>query len=269
MRASKEQTQADTTQLIENPVLYRLSVLRELGQQVIRNYHETWTRHAGIEMTFDEAERKVRSFHPQNTFLLTDKGKTRVVAQIHTLTVHASSLEELIERYPSYASVENDAKNPPAPDANILICFSINCQDGTKIKLPDRIQSPERTIIRMLPPMSKIAYSYMNIPYANVSSTDMLNKYLSVIRNHDTRSGGPVFMHEAFGGIAMAFLEHSRPQHIRAGEGNVLVVYPNDESQVQLFNQAKTQRLMWNSDDSIRDVIHRNNALLFTDILQP
>jgi hypothetical protein len=71
-------------------------------------------------------------------------------------------------------------------------------------------------------------------------------------------------MHHSFGAILFGALENSRPEHKAAGGGNMLVLYPKNKHEAELFEDIKRKR---SEDPSKINFVADGNAILFEDML--
>lgn len=264
---SKEDKNDEPNRLIENPMLHQLSKIEgNFIENLIYNYYSTWEK-SGIHLSRTETEQKIQRFHPDNTYVLQGSNSDRIVAQIHTVSIQVSSLNNLVDMFPTYASVERAAQKPPDEKANTMICFSLNCLPGYRIQLDHHTQSTAQTIIKMLPKtLRKFAYSYMNVPDEFATSRQLAQHYHQYLREGTQHTGGPVFMHEYFGGLTVAFLEQSRIEHLRAAGGNILVVYPTSPDEAEKFKKAKDSRSYTNPIEQTPFLTYYRDAVLYRDI---
>lgn len=210
------------------------------------NYTRTWAN-SGIDIGASEALRKISLFNPNYIYIFSEPATGELLGQIHTVPVFTGSLENFIRQYRTYKAVERKATDMTShPHPNFIICFSLNCKPGYFIKSDEKIVPLPKFILENLPaPESayKIGFSFINMLRPTDSDADSLMKrYRELIRLENTRLGGPAMMHEAFGGIVVAFLPNARPEHKLAAGGITLVVYPRGAEEAKIFKEIKEER---------------------------
>lgn len=230
--------------IIENPQVVSLSKAgRYIYGQLADIYFFSWNRE-GLCDSLDEASLKINSFDPEETFIVSDTSSGLVLAMINTLPVRAASIEDLCRQLPTYKSVEEaSSKAQKVFQPNFRICFSIVASPGFRILRGESSQGKTESLssflIRNLPQSPKIhqiAYSR----YSTITpNTNLVDYYFANLNN--PQALGPVGMHEHLGGLAVAFIENSRPEDTRGG-GNILVLYPNSEEEQLRFDRIKKAR---------------------------
>lgn len=228
---------------------YLLKSLVEIGNapldEMAANYSQTWAN-SGINVSSLEARRKISSFNPKGSYILLEPNTHELLGQIHVVPVFAASLKEFIRQFRTYKKVEEAACSEAQINPNFIICFSLNCKPGYYIKNGQEAVPLPKFILKHLPiPDSayKIGFSFINMEGPEEAGADsMLSRYKELVALDNTRSGGPAMMHEAFGGIVVAFLPNARPEHKAAGGGITLVVYPRNDRQIELFARIKVKR---------------------------
>lgn len=248
--------------LVNNTQIVCASSLSEIPLKSIAGiYSKTWAE-SGIVIDPETAYTKIARFNPDNIFLLMDSERKKTYATLLTALVEASSITDLVLQLPTYKSVEklSEESLPHAP--NFLVCFSLNCSNGYRVvDSLNRELSLARAILTGVPVphgVRKLGYSFIpNVPL----QTSLADHYLGCL--HDTRKLGPVGMHEALGGITVATIANSRSEHTNAGGGNVLVLYPIDNEEAQVFAEVKRKR---SEGPSQVTTVTENNVTYFCDI---
>ncbi len=247
------------TRYIENPLVVSAAQFPDYLHQTAIKYQHTWTG-AGICMSDDEAQREVASFHPASIFLLTDGRE--IFAQVHTAAIRVPSLIDLVRQFPTHASVRHQATEPPYPNPNFIVCFSLNCPPGYRVMHNGRETSLARALITgvpMPPGARRLAYSFVYVPPGQA----LMQHYIRHM--YDGTLAGPVLMHEqGFGGISVAVINGSRPEHTLGGGGNVLVLHPRDEEEAHVFALMKQAR----RDATSIETVPVGNAVVFADTLR-
>lgn len=237
--------------VIENPHIFRASDMPKVPLNLMaENYRLTWAK-AGIYLSFDEALNKVSAFNPKNIFLLMNTGSTELYAQLYTSPLFVKSIQDFITRFPTYKSIEESARKDGPEGPNIIVCFSLNCLDGFRtIDDTGREISLARAMLTISQTAGarKVAYSFIPnlIPGALPTSAQ-----------------GPVAMHEALGGLRVADLVSSRPEHVGANGHNVIVVYPLNANEKLRFDQIKLSRQESPSAVKLKVL---DNAIFFEDV---
>ena len=232
----------DTGPLIKSLVEIKIAPYWQMAE----NYSKTWSN-SGINIAQHEAERKILNFNPNGIFILLEPKTGELLGQIYTVPIKAESLPDFIHQFPTYRKVEEAAKKEFVANPNFVICFSLNCKPGYYVRKGGEVSALPKFILQNLPvPESayKIGFSFITMKGpSKASAHSMLSRYRELVKLEDTRSGGPAMMHEAFGGIIVAFLPGARPEHKLAGGGVTLVVYPRNPEEAGYFGKVKENRL--------------------------
>ena len=244
----------------------RLGNIENAGQnlfdQMAENFSDTWANSELIIGT-DAARKLIGSFNPKYSYVLLEPPTNFLLAQIHTIPAYAESITDFIDQFRTYDTALKAAQGEPPPNANFLICFSLNCKPGIKIG-EEGIPLP-RFVLKNLPnphSLYKIGFSFMTaVDPKQTDAYSMMKRYLELLKKEDTRSGGPAMMHEAFGGVVVAFLPHARPEHTSAAGGITLVVYPKNDAEYRIFEKVKEERRKWGLP-----AIGHNGAVILTDV---
>ncbi len=240
---AKAEGQNKSEVIIKNPQAVRLSEADSLlYPQLTDIFFQAW-HNEGLCENPDTAERKVYSFDPEEAFAVIDKDTGLALAMINTLPVEVANIEDLCRKFPTYSSVEfASISHHKATFPNFRICFSVVATPGFRVLRGESSQTESLAsfLLRNLPQnlnIHQIAYSR----YSNIApNTKLADYYLANL--DDPKMLGPVGMHEHLGGLAVAFLEGSRPEDLRGGGGNILVLYPNTPEEQQHFDHLKKAR---------------------------
>lgn len=233
---NKEIEQKDRL-VINSATVLRLSDCPDLAPELNQIYFQSWNQE-GLCNTPDDAKSKIELLDPRQAFVLVDLNR-KVLAAIHTLHSDAQDIYQLCQQYPSYQSVEaTSSKRREITSKHFRICFSLIALPGYRIQSPDmtRDVSLSQYLIKNLPPepeIYRIAYS-----------------------RHPA-----VRLHEHFGAISIAILDQSRPEDKLSCGQNVIMVYPKNDCQKELFEMTKKSRTL-QSPRSERVC----NATIFLDI---
>ncbi len=243
-------------------ILNQISVERvgdkqaELLPQLAQIYFQTWQAE-GLCPSLTEAADKMAAFNPQDTYVVIDP-EGKIYALIQTLPVNLPSLAYLPYRFPTYKSVETaSARRQKADNPNYLICFSINALPGYRVTAPEgETQSLARFLLTHLPTACvKVAYSR----FCHYDGPALLDFYLKNLGN--SQKLGAVGMHENLGGLTVAIIAGSRPEDMRGGGANVIVLYPKNEPEAAKITTIKAARRLHPPPTLIQ-----NNHCLFLDV---
>lgn len=206
--------------VVNSAKVVRLSEHPNLTPELSQIYFLSWNQE-GLCNSLDDAESKINLLDPRQAFVLIDQNG-KALAAIHTLYSDSQNIYQLCRQFPSYQSVEAaSSKREDITCKNFRICFSL-------IALPGyRIQSPE-----MIKDTSLSQYLIKNLPSEPET-------YRVAYSRHPA-----VKLHEHFGAIPIAILEHSRPEDKLSCGQNVIMVYPKNDYQKEMFEAAKRSRIL-------------------------
>lgn len=244
----------DQIQIIENPRILHASDMHHIPfSAMAENYRHTWAR-SGIFFDQKTALNKILQFNPKNILLLTDVSGTKLFAQLYTSPLLVDSIQDFVTRFPTYRSIEKSAAENIPENPNIIVCFSLNCTEGFRVvdKSGKEI-SLARAMLTVPQPkgVRKIAYSF--IPNLTPGT-------------FPTGNDSPVAMHEALGGIRVADLINSRPEHALANGHNVIVIYPINQAEQEKFSVIK--KLRQENPENVKSSTY-GPAVFFEDVSVP
>ncbi len=209
--------------------------------QLATIYYQTWQTE-NLCGSLTEATNKLTTFDPENAYVVIDGTSETVYALIQTLPIQVPGLESVPDCFPTYASVETAcAGHYRTLKPNFVLCFSVNALPNYRVVRPDGVTvSLARFLLKSLPvpnAANKLAYSR----FSHLDATP-LEHYLMHLDN--PQALGAVGMHEHFGGITAAIINHSRPEDQAGGGANVLILYPKNEAEKTAFAKTKAMRLL-------------------------
>lgn len=218
--------------ILENPKVKRLEndLPREAREKLARLYTAEWSRE-GIPITEETTLKLFEQLDLSETFVVQD-AEGDILAMVNTVPVKAESLKDLMKRFPTYRSIEEESARQKANPANkpmepnFKICFSIVARkdNGAHIRIQNGTgtYSLSRFLLQSVPLNGayKIAFSRMSGIRPDMDAT---RHFLASSDKRDATS-----MHETFGGTVVAVVEGSRPEDANAGGANTWIIYAED-----------------------------------------
>jgi hypothetical protein len=209
-------------------------------QKVASLYHTSWAQE-GLSHGFTEALEKVTFFDASQAWVATG-GAIKPHGVLHTVGIHALTLDTLYARVQTYAHVEGLAGMGGDQHVSMRLCFSLAAPQKIRVTSPGDFykKTIAEVLLRSLPKNRNervIAFSRTNAYDNSMPIVDFVKHGFG-----DSRMLGAVGLHEHLGGLTLAVLTGSRPEDVRSGGANILVAYPMNEKEEALFAALRAKR---------------------------
>lgn len=213
--------------IIQSPALIPVNKLDDTKRRLLPGlYEKAWAKN-GLPHEEISGER-VLQFHPEFSFVLIDETNAKeVFGLLNVIPAVETDSTSLANRFPTYASVEEEAKNPSdSENFNTLVMFSIVGKGGFRVFDKSKSVSISKFItdsVKTIFPNKRIAaYTRMHTIEEGVTPEEHYETY-----KNDTRKLGALGMHIYLGADpeTMVILHNSRPLDLKAAGCNEIVFY--------------------------------------------
>jgi hypothetical protein len=253
--ADRRETKTNDPHVLEN--VYVATAQNPPSEILSAMFYEMW--HAeGLCASLTEAQTTLSRLNSRFAYMAADAGVP--YALMHTQPMHAGSISELLKISPTYQSVLDLSASHFTPEnPNIQLCFSIVARPGFRVRTGKSDDAISRFLITHAPrspDVYQIAFSrFSHVP----TGEDPFAHFQKHLR--EPKVLGPVGMHMHYDGLPVAIQYHSRPADAGSAGANVLVVYPRNHKEHDVFATIHDGRIRSQKIPTVRD----GNSLLFID----